>query len=404
MVIRCSNFQVTTKMAIIVTPLTFARIKAAKPKEKLYKLSDGAGLSLWVYPSGRMVWAFKYREDGKQKTEYLGEYPIFSLLQAREWREKLRARMANGLPVVDIKPNNEQFLFTSVYQAWFERWAPQKKAVRYTVQVKAAIDRNVLPILGHRDVRTIKPFDVVQSLRAMEERGALEYLKRVKSSLKLLFGYAVSSGLIDFNPVTSIDSQAFKKAEKGHFAALTPAQLPDLVAALDLANTDNTTRLAIFWQLLTMTRPIETVSARWADIDLEARSWTIPAEVMKKSRPHVVPLCSALVALLPRIRNINVSGEFLFEGMDYTSHLDREAPRMALRRAGLPTTAHGLRALAGTILEEAGYPEPVIHAALSHSKGKGDLTAAAYMRSTFYEERQKMMEYLGAEVMKCINL
>ena len=92
---------------------------------------------------------------------------------------------------------------------------------------------------------------------------------------------------------------------------------------------------------------------------------------------------------------MNQWGKYLFEGVDYVEHLNREIPRITLRKAGLPTTAHGLRALSATILEEQGFPEAVIKSALSHAKGNGDQTTAAYLRSTFYNER--------VEMMKCLN-
>ncbi|WP_066570518.1 integrase arm-type DNA-binding domain-containing protein [Snodgrassella sp. CFCC 13594] len=192
-------------MARIVTPLTVASIKAVKKSDKLKKLYDGFGLVLYIYPNKKMKWVFQY-DKGKSKT--LGEYPIYSLQEARQWREQLRERLAKGLSINEQAEDNSRYQFERVYASWFERWAPQKKNTKYVNQVKAAIDSNILPILGGRDVRSIRPFDIAEALRPMEERGVLEYLRRVKSSLKLLFGYAVSTGLIDFNPVLAIDSQA----------------------------------------------------------------------------------------------------------------------------------------------------------------------------------------------------
>lgn len=382
--------------------LTFTQIKALKPKDKLYKLSDGGGLSLWVYPTGRMRWALQYREDGKQKTTYLGEYPAYSLAEAREWRLDLKNRQAKNLSVVDSSLTDSAYLFQNVYKEWYKRWAPQKKSEKYAKQVQAAIDSNVLPLLKNKDVRQIKPVDIVMALRSMEERGVLEYLRRVKSSLKMLFGYAVSSGLIDFNPVAAIDDQAFMKPEKTHFDALSPDQLSLLINVLDNKLT-GVTRYAIYWQLLTMTRPIETVSAQWKDLDLESKRWIIPAEIMKKTRPHIVPLCDELISLLPELQAMNQFGKYLFEGMDFNQHLNRETPRITLRKMGLPTTAHGLRALSATILEEQGFPDAVIKSALSHAKGGGDQTTAAYLRSTFYDERVEMMKCLNDIVVESKN-
>lgn len=381
-------------MARIVTPLSFARIKAAKPKEKLYKLSDGGGLSLWVYPTGKKRWAFKYRENGKQKNAYLGEYPTYSLSDAREWRENLRGRLERGEPVIIDTAKDRRYLFDAIYREWYERWAPTRSQ-KYAKQVKAAIDLNVLSFFTGKDIRNIRPVDIVEALRGMEERGVLEYLRRTKSSLSLMFGYAVDSGLIDFNPVKAIGEQAFLKPKKRHFEALNPEQLPMLIKGLYDPQIGLISRLAIYWQFLTMTRPIEAVSAKWENIDLDKKRWAIPAEVMKKDRPHMVPLSSLALTILSLLKQINRGGIYLFEGRDPSKHLNRETPRVLLRRIGIPSTAHGLRSLGATTLEEAGFPEPIIKAALSHAKGDGDQSTPAYLRSTFYNDRIELMDYLS---------
>ena len=380
--------------------LNYSKIKAIKPKEKLTKHSDGGGLSLWVYPTGKMRWALAYREDGKQKTAYLGEYPIYSLSEARDWRNSIKERLAKSLPAIDQSLGDTAYLFQNVYAEWFKRWSKEKKSEKYVKQVAAAIEANIMPHFRNKDIREIRPVNIVESLREMEKRGVLEYLRRVKSSLKMMFGYAAESGLIDFNPVDVVGSKAFQKAEKQHFDALEPEELPLLLEKLEDGSISGITRLAIYWQLLTMTRPIETVSARWIDIDLDKKQWRIPAAMMKKSRDHIIPLNQFLLDLLPDIRGMNKYDIYLFEGVDYGSHLNRETPRINLRRAGLNSTAHGLRALAATILEEEGYPEAIIKAALSHAKGNGDMTTAAYLRSTFYSERIEMMECLSQKVRK----
>lgn len=375
--------------------LTFTQIKNIKPADKLKKYSDGGGLSLWVYPTGKMRWALAYREQGKQKNAYLGEYPAFSLAEARQWREEIKERMARGLPAIDASLSDSAYLFPNVYRQWFERWKPQKKNESYPEQVERAIDSNIIPHFENKDIRQVKPVDIVQALRGMEERGALEYLRRVKGWVSLIFDYAVDSGLIDVNPVKSVGRQAFKQHKGGHFQALPPYDLPILIRALEDGTITSRTRLAIYWQLLTMTRPIEAVSAKWQDINLEEKQWIIQPEDMKKSRLHIVPLSSLAIDLLKEIKAINRGGIYLFDGEDYGTHLHRETPRITLRKKGLETTAHGLRALSATIMEEEGYPEAVITASLSHAKGKGNKSIPAYLRSTFYDERVEMLEHLG---------
>ena len=234
--------------------LTDAAIKAAKPKEKTYKLTGGKGLYLFVKTNGSKLWAFRYIDKalGKDCTIYLGSYPNYSLAEATEWADTLKQRVLRGLPVVDEKTDTNKYIFDNVYAAWFERWQPTV-SMGYSAQVKRAIDKDVLPILTGRDVREIKPVHIVESLRPFEQRNALEYLRRTKTALNLLFGYAVSSGLSDINPVASVQNNAFRKAIKGNFDALPKADLPILMQWL--ASSVTIAKLAIKWQLMTMTRP-----------------------------------------------------------------------------------------------------------------------------------------------------
>lgn len=124
--------------------LNYSKIKAIKPQEKLVKHSDGGGLSLWVYPTGKMRWALAYREDGKQKTAYLGEYPAYSLSDARTWRDELKSRLARSLSAIDSTLNDAAYLYKNVFEEWYSRWSGEKKSEKYSLQVKRAVYANVM--------------------------------------------------------------------------------------------------------------------------------------------------------------------------------------------------------------------------------------------------------------------
>ena len=380
-----------TKKPKTAKRLTDAAIKAAKPKEKTYKLTGGKGLYLFVKTNGSKLWAFRYIDKalGKDCTIYLGSYPNYSLAEATEWADTLKQRVLRGLPVVDEKPDTNKYIFDNVYAAWFERWQPTV-SMGYSAQVKRAIDKDVLPILTGRDVREIKPVHIVESLRPFEQRNALEYLRRTKTALNLLFGYAVSSGLSDINPVASVQNNAFRKAIKGNFDALPKADLPILMQWL--ASSVTIAKLAIKWQLMTMTRPNEAVGATFDEIDLGKKLWVIPAERMKRNREHIVPLTDELLELFENIQYINQGGIYLFESLDGNGHLHRESPRLALRKAKFNTTAHGLRSTASTILNESRkFREDVIEAQLSHADS--DKVRSAYNRTDYLEERREMLQW-----------
>ena len=233
----------------------------------------------------------------------------------------------------------------------------------------------------------------------MEERGALEYLRRVKGALGLMFDYFVADGSITINPVSVIGKQVFDRPPERHFDTLRFDELPLLVEKLETSKgIGERARLLIYWQLLSMTRPSEAAGTRLDEINLKAGTWEIPIERMK-TRPHVVPLSSALTRIYFEALRLNVNGVFLFEGSGFTKPLSSETVRLKLRtKMRLDTTAHGLRSLARTYLREVyKVRRDVGELLLSH--GITDKTERAYDRSELLEERREMLENLGRDVM-----
>ncbi|MDO5059221.1 MAG: integrase arm-type DNA-binding domain-containing protein [Neisseria sp.] len=395
-------------MPKVITPLTATQVKTAKPGNKMVKLPDGGGLALWVLPSGGKSWRMTYRrpQDGKQDTLTLGLYPEFSLADARKWREEIRAKLARGEnPKLLSNDFDAAYRFENRLAEWFERWRTEGgkehkgKNPRYAKQVLAALEYNIIPTFKGRDVRTITTADIVKTLRKMEERGVLEYLRRVKGNLGLFFDYLVADGTILLNPVAVIGKQVFKKKKEQHFDALKPEELPLLIERLETAKgIGQRARLLVYWQLLTMTRPVEAATARFADIDLENGRWDIPLSVMK-TRPHIVPLSRAMLQILEEIRAINIKGVYLFEGQGYTKPVVTDTVRRKLVVfMKLPTTAHGLRSLARSYLREKyKIPHDVGEMLLSHAVGSK--TEQAYNRAELLEERLHFLNLWGDDVM-----
>lgn len=376
--------------------LSYSKIKSLAPKKRLYKVSDEGGLAIWVYPNGKKRWALSYRENGKQKTAYLGEYPAYSLAEARGWRDSIKNRLARSLPAIEEKKDESRFLFQNLYAEWFARWRESQKSKANAKYRDSAVKIHIWDYYFDKDIRDIRPSHIIQSLRPIEASNKLSALEQMRGTLSLIFGYAVDCGLIDYNPVASVGRTALKRRKNNHFKALEPDKFPFLIKRIEMGSMKQTTRLAIYWQLITMTRPNEAAKAKWENIHIDKKQWIIPPEAMKKGRQHIVPLSSFAMSLLAEIKDIcGDQSEYLFPGTGNNPHIAITSLRQALYSAGANTTAHGLRALTGTLLEEKGYRESVIKLALSHAKGGGDTTTPAYLRSEFYKERVEMLELIG---------
>ena len=386
-------------MARLVTPLSVSKINAAKPKDKMYKLSDGGGLALWVYPSGKKTWRFEYRRiDKKLDTITFGGYPELSLAEARAMRDEKRASLVKGVdPKLSV--NTETITLNTVYELWLERWQETVSA-GYVIRMMNVIKANILPQIGNVDITTIKPKDVVSVLLPIETRGSLVQLRKTKQILGQIFDFALARGIIEYNPVTSVNNKAFRQPESTNFKALSPNQLGSLVHALYNSQINYITRHCIMWQLLTLTRPSEATNTSWNEIDLEKKLWIIPAQRMKTNREHTVPLSSFAIEIMQEMQKVSGGCDFVFVSRDFKTPIHRETPRIALRRfrdIGIDTTSHGLRALGRTYLEEsAKWRFEVMESALAHVEA--NKVVAAYNRADYLEEKREMLEWWGEEV------
>ncbi len=161
-----------------VIPLTATQVKNTRPANKVYKRADGGGLYLRVLPSGKKTWELRVTVNGVRKTLYRDAEGM-TLARARAWRDETRGRALSGEPL-SAPPESA---FARVFAAWHERWREEVSG-KYAKQVQAAVEKNVLPVIGHIPVAQLRPVDIVESLKSMESRGVLEYLKRTKSGVE----------------------------------------------------------------------------------------------------------------------------------------------------------------------------------------------------------------------------
>ncbi len=157
------------------------------------------------------------------------------------------------------------------------------------------------------------------------------------------------------------------------------------------------TRCLIEWQLLTLVRPSEASGARWAEIDLNAKLWTIPAERMKAKREHIVPLSVQALDILEVMKLISAHREHFFPSRNAPKQpMNSQTANAALKRLGYggKLVAHGLRSIASTAMNESGFNPDVIEAALAHSD-KNEVRRA-YNRTTYLEQRKELMNWWGS--------
>ncbi|WP_336702437.1 integrase domain-containing protein [Pantoea dispersa] len=393
-------------MARITRPLTNNEILKAKPREKDFTLHDGDGLFLLVKTSGKKLWRFRYqRPASSSRTNLsLGSYPVLTLAAVRQIRDQHLTLLAQG---IDPQQQQEQVseqrqieldsIFTTVAANWFQLKSKSVTA-DYAKDIWRSLDKDVFPAIGTIPVQEIKARTIIEALKPIKARGALETVRRLVQRINEIMIYAVNTGLIDANPASGV-GMAFEKPKKQNMPTLRPEELPKLMRTLVMSNLSIPTRCLIEWQLLTLVRPSEASGARWTEIDLAAKLWTIPAERMKAKREHIVPLSLQALNILEVMKPISSHREHVFPSRNHpTQPMNSQTANAALKRIGYASklVAHGLRSIASTAMNEAGFNSDVIEAALAHSD-KNEVRRA-YNRSTYLSQREELMQWWGALV------
>lgn len=261
------------------------------------------------------------------------------------------------------------------------------------------MEKDVFPTIGEIPVQQIKARTLVEALEPIKARGALETVRRLVQRINEIMIYAVNTGLIDANPASGV-GMAFEKPKKQNMPTLRPEELPKLMRSLVMSNLSVPTRCLIEWQLLTLVRPSEASDARWEEIDLDTRLWTIPPERMKAKREHLVPLSRQALDILEVMKPISAHREHIFPSRNNPKQpMNSQTANAALKRIGYggKLVAHGLRSIASTALNESNFNSDVIESALAHTDRNE--VRKAYNRSIYLKQRIELMEWWGNFVM-----
>ncbi|HFP4005925.1 TPA: tyrosine-type recombinase/integrase [Escherichia coli] len=380
------------------TPLTAKAIEAAQPKDKPYKLTDSQtpGLFLLVHPNGSRYWRFRYWIGKREYLQAIGIYPLISLKEARKRATESRSLIANGINPMEaarkekaIDALNMAASFKTVAEDWLTTrvsgWSES-----YTKQVRSALEKDVYPVLGKRSIVDITARDVLALLQK-KERTAPEAARKLRQRIGEIFKFAVITELVNRNPVADLDT-ALKARRPGHNAWIPINEIPAFYKALERAGSVQI-QTAIRLLILTALRTAELRLMRWEWVDLQSATITLPAEVMKARRPHVVPLSRQAVELLQDQFTRSGYSAFVFPGrfMD-NKPLSASAILKALERIGYKSiaTGHGWRTTFSTALNESGrYSPDWIEIQIAHVP-KG--TRAVYNQAAYLKQRRAMMQ------------
>ena len=389
--------------------LSARRVATAKPKKGRTTLviADGANLYLQATlgDDGKTVrrsWVFRYGLDGKRREMGLGATYTVSLAEAREKSRSLRQQLLDGIDPLEAREAAHRARLAEAAKAMTFRQCAEAYmklhgdgwGAEHLQQWQASLATYVYPKIGGVPVRDIDQATVMQIVTPIWTTKPTT-AGRVRSRIEAVMDYATANGFrAGDNPahILSALPKKSKVAPVEHFAALPWEQVPQFMT--DLRGLQSVAARCTEFLILTAARSGEAIGATWDEVDLKAKTWTIPGDRMKAGEQHRVPLTAAALALLSDLPR---TGPFVFGGSKPLQEtalrrqvLHRLRPSDDGRRFGTSVTVHGFRAAFKTWAgERTNYANETVELALAHSIG--NKTEQAYERGDKFPKRARLM-------------
>ena len=376
---------------------TDREIKNLKAGEKRYTAKDALanGLFLDITTTGVKSWWYRYSLNGKQERLVIGRYPDLSLKDARQVRDESASLVAKG-----ISPKQKKNKVTSIlFSDYGERYLNEviKKDRKDPYNMILCLNNDIYPIMGHIPLDQISIEDVRRTIWRKKEQGYDAAANQVRGLLKRMFDYAMTLGLVPYNPVLAIPSRHVHKA-KPRDRYLSTNEIRTYYTTLLNSRIYRPRKLGLLLSLLTLVRKSELLRAKWEHVDFDSRMWLIPetkADSMTgHSREMVVYMSDQVIELFKELKTIAGDEPYVFVGRKSGTHISHNAfntaQKLALSLTDIPDfTVHDLRRTASTHLNEQGFNSDAIEACLNHT-AKG--VRGVYNKAKYEKERIEMMQ------------
>lgn len=411
--------------------LSDTKLRNLKPADKGYQEADEGGLFVEVMPGGAKVWRMRYRIGGrgaKQEKITLGDYPTYSLAEARSWRDDCKILAGRGLSPMALRrgdaiPEDAAPAVKELAQAFIREWCLKtrekakikEEAAREADTVEAfarrwyaeiaepansnprnilrALEKDVIPAIGSKQVADVTVTDILAITDKIKNRGADQMALQTRNVLKRLFAYAIAREKTQFNPAAAIEAK-FIASARSRDVALSSEEVGKLLRAIYQSSIKRAYKLAIHLLILCMVRKSELIEAKWEELDLEKAEWAIPGERMKKDKPHLVSLSGQAVAMFEELKGLASGSEYVFPSRgDLKQPIAHSTLNQAVRSLEIDVrdfVIHDFRRTASTHLHEAGFNSDWIEKCLAHET-KG--IRGVYNRAQYADQRREMLQW-----------
>lgn len=411
--------------------LSDTKLRNLKLADKAYQEADEGGLFVDVQPSGTKTFRLRYRIGGrgaKQEKVTLGNYPAYSLAEARTWRDAGKALAKRGLSPMALRrgdaiPEDPAPAVKELAQAFIDEWClktREKAKCREeaakeadTVEVFArrwyaeivipnnskprnilrALGKDIFPAIGNKQVAEVTVTDILAIIDKIKNRGADQMALQTRNVLKRLFAYAIAREKTQFNPAAAIEAK-FIASTRSRDMALSSEEVGRLLQTIYQSSMKRAHKLALHLLILCMVRKSELIEAKWEEIDLEKAEWVIPGVRMKKDKPHLVSLSRQVVAMFEELKGLASGSEWVFPSRgDLHRPIAKSTLNAAVGSLEIDVrdfVIHDFRRTASTHLHEAGFNSDWIEKCLAHET-RG--IRGVYNRAQYADQRREMLQW-----------
>ncbi len=365
------------------------------------RYGDGNGLYLQVGPSGTKSWLFRYERDDKERWMGLGALHTVTLVEARERARRARLLLLDGLDPLEARAAEKAtralakakaLTFEDAARQYYAAHEASWSSRKHRQQFRSTMTTYAYPKIGALSVAAI---DTGQVLRCLEpiwsDKSATA--SRVRGRIENVLDWATVRGYrTGDNParwkghLSEVLPAPGKVAKPEHHAALPYSEVPEFM--VKLSTREGIAARALEFTILTAARTGETIGARWDEIDLKTKTWTIPASRMKAGKEHKSPLSDRAVEILEALPR---EAEFVFAGSQASDAISRIAMYRVLRKLRSDIDVHGFRSsFSDWAHESTGHSNHAIELSLAHAVGNA--VERAYRRGDLFEKRRKLMD------------
>jgi integrase len=357
-----------------------------EPRATRYCVADGNGLVLEVMPTGTKVWRFRYSLDGKrQPLTTIGDYRRISLRVARERAKKYAEMVAVGVsPAATARRDRGAEKRVDLLRDAAELYmvtAMGTKSEEYQRTTRRALDKDVLKAIGNKPIGAVTSEDIVAICERIKKRGSPKMALHTRNVVKRLYEFLIARQLATTNPALTVPAR-FMATPHSRTRVLSPDEIGKMLRAIYASSIRRPLKLALHLLVLTMARKSELIEATWAEFDLNAALWRIPAMRMKSGHEHCVYLPQQAVSMLRELRETRNRRQYVFPTVrgEEDRPIAKSTLNQAVKALGLDVehfVLHDFRRTAATHLRDMGQPPEAIERVLAHATGEVGSTGHA---------------------------